>query len=441
MKKRFLAYVCTLALLVGVMIPFSAAVEDEAVKAADALTLLELTQSAFQGEPAVKEAATRAQAVVLLVNMTGSQEAAAADPWISGLQDIGGWAHSAITYAHHQGWASGVRPGYFLPDGGLSANAWYAFLLRALGYSDKDGDFAVADAVLFARHIGLAQRDYEGYLTQGQLLISAKEALTFSYRDGSGTMIQRLVERKPALRTAANALGLLDVTLTARQAADRLMPAVFCLDLYEKEKEIEKNRPSSNSSGFFISADGLAVTNYHSIEDAIYGLATLATGEVYEVEKVIYYDAGIDIAVLRISRTSAEKKTTSAFQYLEMVGTEGARPGDPVYTLGNPLGLGLAVSSGIISAMDRQVSTYDLPCVMSTADISKGSSGGALLNVCGQVIAVTSGAYAQGNSMYLGVPVNPVMEADLTAEGWTLAEVTKIEQAKAEALRAEQEKK
>ena len=94
-----------------------------------------------------------------------------------------------------------------------------------------------------------------------------------------------------------------------------------------------------------------------------------------------------------------------------------------MYTLGNPLGLGLAVSAGIISAVNRDVDNYALPCIMNTADISKGSSGGALLNVRGQVIGVTSGAYSHGNSMYLAIPVDPVMEADLTVEGMTLPEV------------------
>ena len=54
---------------------------------------------------------------------------------------------------------------------------------------------------------------------------------------------------------------------------------------------------------------------------------------------------------------------------------------------------------------------------MSTADISEGSSGGALLNVYGQAVAVTSGAYVYGNSMYLAVPIDPILTADLTGEG------------------------
>ena len=145
------------------------------------------------------------------------------------------------------------------------------------------------------------------------------------------------------------------------------------------------------------------------------------------MEKVLYYDPEIDIAVLKVSKTSTRGKATSAFKYLEMAGTGDVRPGDKVYSLGNPLGGGLAVSEGVVSATEREVSGYARPCVVNTADISKGSSGGALMNVFGQVVAVTTGAYAQGNSMYLAVPVDPAMEADLTGEGMTLEEVTSTE--------------
>ena len=84
----------------------------------------------------------------------------------------------------------------------------------------------------------------------------------------------------------------------------------------------------------------------------------------------------------------------------------------------------------MVSATERKVEDYALPCIMNTADISRGSSGGALLNAYGQVVAVTTGAFTYGNSMYLAVPVDPAMKADLTAHSWPLEEVTRIEQAK-----------
>ena len=98
--------------------------------------------------------------------------------------------------------------------------------------------------------------------------------------------------------------------------------------------------------------------------------------------------------------------------------------------IGNPLGLGLAISSGIIGSTAHELDRYALPCIVNSADISRGSSGGALMNAHGQVIGVTSGAYTYGNNMYLAVPVDPVMAADLTVSGWTLKEVKAIEAAK-----------
>ena len=436
MKKRILTLFCALVLLAGTL-PSAAALQGEAARAADSLAVLGLIETPASGDYGLNEPATRAQAAVLLVALAGAREEAKSDTWISGFTDVPAWARAEITYAAHQGWASGAAPAEFRPNSTVTANAWFTFLLRMLGYSDKDGDFTVPDAAFFAQQIGLAARTYSGGLTRGQLYQTAVDALTFPYKDGGATVIGRLAERTPAVRAAANVMGLFETAMTAREVADRLTAAVFRIDLYEKQRHVDKGTPTSTASGFFISEDGLAVTNYHSIEDGVYGTATLSTGETFPILRVLYYDPDIDIAVVRISLTSTEGRTTSAFKYLEMVGSGDVRPGDRVYSLGNPLGGGLAVSEGVVSATEREVPGYTWPCVMNTADISKGSSGGALMNVYGQVIAVTTGAYSQGNSMYLGVPVDPVMEADLTGEGWTLEEVARIEQAKVERARAE----
>lgn len=422
MKKRLFAYICALALLAGVL-PSAGALEGEALRAADRLAALGLVENPGSGDYGLNAPATRAQAVVLLVRMAGAAEEAKSGARDSGFLDVPAGADAEIAYASDRGWAGGVRQGEFQPDSAVTANAWFSFLLRMLGYSDRDGDFSVGEAAAFARRIGLTPRSYSGSLTRGDLYQSAADALTFPYRDGSATVVGRMVESAPSLRAAANALGLLDAVLTARQVSDRLTSAVFCLDVYNQPQRISTGRPNSTSSGFFISAGGLAVTCYHSIRGAVYGTATLSTGEVYEVERVIYYNEGADIAVLRISRTSTGGGAVSAFNHLELAGSGDVRPGDVVYSLGNPLGLGLAVSQGIVSAAEREVEGYAVPCIVNTADISSGSSGGALMNARGQVIAVSIGAYARGNSMYLGVPADTVMAADLTAQGLTLAEL------------------
>ena len=429
MKKKLIALFCLLSLLLTT-IP-AAALEGEALRSADLLATLNLVNGKENGDYALDTPATRAQAAVLLVRLAGAESAAKKDSQRTSFRDLPVWARDEIVYAARQGWAYGASASAFNPNEPISANAWFGMLLRMLGYSEKANDFRPEDAPAFAQRIGLVSESYSGNLTRGDLFASMAEALQFSYKGQDLTVLEKLIQTGTCSRYTANALGLLNRELTARQVADRHMSAVFCMDLYNNEAAVSDKTPTSNASGFFISADGLAVTNYHSIEGSLYATATLCTGDVYEIDRVIYYDKEIDIAVIRVSQTSVTNQTTSAFAYLDLAGTDDIRHGDIVYTLGNPLGLGLAVSSGIISDIARDVDRYQLPCVMSTASISQGSSGGALLNVYGQVIAVTSGAYTYGNNMYLAVPVDPVLTADLSANGRTLAAVAIIEAANA----------
>lgn len=432
MKKRVLAFLCALLLLTGA-VPFAAAQEGETLRAADALHTLGLINGTGASGYALESPATRAQAAVLLVRLAGAQQDAAADNWFSGYRDVPTWASRAVHYAVHQGWIdSPASAGLdFHPDTAITADEWFTFLLRMLGYDDDAGDFSPDSAALFAQHIGLTPQASTGFLSRGQLFILLESALSFSYKDGSATVISRLIDRGIVSRAAANALGFLSPVLTARQVAERYTAAAFHLDVYTRQIELDIDMPMVNASGFFISADGLAVTNYHTIEDSVHAVATLSTGEVYPVQRVLYYDPDADIAVIQISKTSRSGHVTSAFAHLDIApsGTRDVRPGDPVYTLSDPLGMGLAVSSGIISATNRDVERYSVPCLMSTADISQGSSGGALVNALGQVIGVTSGAYTYGNSMYLAVPIDPVLSADLTGEGWTIREIKEREAA------------
>lgn len=432
MKKKLLAFLCALVLLTGAL-PAANALEGEALRAADTLSALNLVDSAgAEADYNLDAPATRTQAAVLLVRLAGAESAAESAASTRYL-DVPAWAVPYVAYAARQGWVSGVSDVSFAPNGAVTADTWCTMLLRMLGYSDKAGDFTVTGAAAFAQRIGLVSRHYEGPLTRGDVFEIMCDALTFPYQDGSGTVLEHLVSTGVCSRSAANALGLLNPELTAREISDRFSAAVFQLNLFKKQSEVTKGDPSAYASGFFLTADGLAVTNYHSIEGGIHADVVLSTGETYPVESVLYYDAAIDIAVIRVSRTSTAGKTTSAFACLETVSSRDVRPGDAVYTLGSPLGLGLSVSSGVVSAVDREVEAYALPCIMSTAPISRGSSGGALMNVYGQVVGVTTGAYTYGNSMFLAVPIDPVLKADLTAHSWTLEEVTRIETAKGDA--------
>jgi len=214
MKKRLLSLLCVLVLTVSV-IPAASALEGEAARAADTLSTLGLIDSTYN----LDAPATRAQAAVLLVHLAGAEQAAAADNWLAGFRDVPASIAQEVNYAARQGWITGVTATAFRPDAALTANAWSAFLLRMLGYSDKAGDFTIADAAGFAQRIGLFPIAYTGTLTQGDLFEMAADALSFSYRDGSATVIGRLVSQGTVSRAAANALGLLTPALTARQVA------------------------------------------------------------------------------------------------------------------------------------------------------------------------------------------------------------------------------
>ncbi len=397
MKKRILPLLCALILLLGA-VPSAAALEGESRRAAGTLAGLGLVDSVPSDE-VLNRPADRLDGTNLLVRLSGAVRA----DLPSGTQD----------YAVAQGWVT-VTGGQDEP---LPTAEFCASLLRLLGYEGFTGE----NADLFARRAALTTRDYGETLTLGDLYQLALDALTFPAQDG-GTLAQGLADKGRC--TQAQIRGLFPEELTARQVADRHMAAAFQLNVYYTENAYKKNIQSNGGSGFFVSAGGLAVTNYHTIEDAVRATVTLITGETFPVDRVLFADPDADLALLRISKTSEDGKTeVPFFSFLEIAEEPALRRGDRIYTLGVPLGITPAISEGIVSATDHQVSKFSAPCVVNTADISHGSSGGALLNVYGHVVGVTSGAYEAGNSLYISVSLSPILETDWEAEGITLAEL------------------
>ena len=189
MKKRILAMLCALLLLAG-MLPTAFALEGEAERAADTLAALNLLSGSYD----LNEPATGIQATVLLVRLAGAEKTAQASTvGVSSFRSVPEWARPSVAYADRQGWITNATAQAYQQDSAISAETWCAMLLRMLGYSDKNGDFSAADAARFARHIGLTAQSFTGPLTRGQLFQITRDALTFSYKDGSGTVAERLV--------------------------------------------------------------------------------------------------------------------------------------------------------------------------------------------------------------------------------------------------------
>jgi serine protease Do len=151
-------------------------------------------------------------------------------------------------------------------------------------------------------------------------------------------------------------------------------------------------------SGFFISADGYAVTNNHVVDHAKSVEVTTDDGKTYTA-KVIGTDKKTDLALIKV-----EGKQDFAYVDLE---TAKPRVGDWVVAVGNPYGLGGTVTAGIISAEGRAISAspYD-DYIQIDAPINKGNSGGPTFDTSGKVIGVNTAIYSpSGGSVGIGFDI------------------------------------
>ncbi len=144
---------------------------------------------------------------------------------------------------------------------------------------------------------------------------------------------------------------------------------------------------NGTGSGVVYSADGYLLTNNHVVEDAEFVRVVLLDGRIYQAE-VVGTDPLTDIAVLQV--------TAPNLIPIEFADIEQVRIGDPAIAIGNPLGLGggPSVTSGIVSAFNRRLRVtaseelYGL--IQTDAPITRGSSGGALLDGEGRLIGITT---------------------------------------------------
>lgn len=145
-------------------------------------------------------------------------------------------------------------------------------------------------------------------------------------------------------------------------------------------------------SGFFITADGYILTNYHVVEDASYIVVTTFEAKRYEAT-VVGFDEENDIAVLKVSPLEGE-----AFSYLEFGDSDSLVVGQKVLAIGNPFGFDRTMASGIISGLSRPIRNEEgkvlLGMIQTDTPISPGNSGGPLLNSKGLVIGISTSIYS-----------------------------------------------
>lgn len=213
------------------------------------------------------------------------------------------------------------------------------------------------------------------------------------------------------------AVVFIEVTSKARPAKDNL-PRNLSPEL---RKRFEEMMPGHNTpqqglgSGFIISESGQIVTNHHVVEGAEKVVVKLADGRSFEAS-VVGSDPLTDIALLKIEADVS----------LPVVGfgdSTKMRVGDEVVAVGNPFGLGGTVTSGIISALSRNIRSGPFDDFIQTdAAINRGNSGGPLFNNAGDVIGVNTAIISPGGgSVGIGfaVPADLVQTivADLADDG------------------------
>jgi serine protease Do len=154
----------------------------------------------------------------------------------------------------------------------------------------------------------------------------------------------------------------------------------------------------SQGSGFFISADGYAVTNNHVVQNA--ASVTLVTDDGRSIDaKVVGTDPKTDLALLKVNEGGT-------YPYVRIAG-KAPRVGDWVVAIGNPFGLGGTVTSGIVSARGRDIGAgpYD-DFLQIDAPINKGNSGGPTFNLLGEVVGVNTAIFSpSGGSVGLAFAI------------------------------------
>ena len=177
--------------------------------------------------------------------------------------------------------------------------------------------------------------------------------------------------------------------------------AVFMIETFGPNFEYLRS-----GSGFFISADGLAVTALHVIEGASIGSIITADSQVFRIAGIRAFDIYNNLAIIEIASEGR------VFHYLTLADSDLIETGNTVYAIGSPRGMMNSMTAGIVSHASRM--RGEVYMIQFTAPISFGSGGGPLLNTLGQVIGVASLSLTYGQNMNLAIASNLIRELTLS---------------------------
>jgi len=165
-------------------------------------------------------------------------------------------------------------------------------------------------------------------------------------------------------------------------------------------------KTSSVGSGFVIHRDGYVVTNAHVVNRTVERKISFADGTELNAE-IVALDAEHDLAVLKVA-------SPKPLPFLHLGHSHDLMPGETVIAIGNPLGYKHTVTTGIISAIDREL-RFDQHrsykgLIQTDASINPGNSGGPLLNVLGDLIGINTAIRGDAQNIGFAIPVDRLHE-------------------------------
>lgn len=268
----------------------------------------------------------------------------------------------------------------------------------AVGWNQWVGHSAVTTAVY-------AQQKVEAEQSKEQILVQADQ-LSKAFRDVAKSM-------KPSVVSIRAKQEIKAIAGNNRRRADsplfREFESLFGEE-YGFDMPEERGGGESQGSGFIATGDGYILTNNHVINGANDITVVLSDNRKLKA-KVVGNDADSDIAVLKVE--------ASGLVAADLGDSDAMEVGDWVVAIGSPFGLSQTVTSGIVSAVNRDsvadgnITSYD-NFIQTDAAINPGNSGGPLLNLRGQVIGINtaiasrSGGY---NGVGFAIPSNMVKDA------------------------------
>jgi len=242
-------------------------------------------------------------------------------------------------------------------------------------------------------------------------LLGAAIALAVAALLGLGGSETTTIVRQAPLASAERASDR--EALTAREIYKRYAPGVVYISGTVTQQTDspfgpQEQQGTSTGSGFVIDGDGRILTNTHVVEGASRLKVTFADGKSADA-KVLGTDRSTDIALLKVD--PEDLKLTP----LRFGSAKDVEVGDPVVAIGNPFGLNQTLTTGVVSALQRQITGlngFSIDNVIQTdAAINPGNSGGPLIDYAGEVIGINSqietGGQGRGNvGIGFAVPID-----------------------------------